>query len=557
MKNINKLSAVVLLLLGLSFTSCETTDLDLLTNPNEITTENASVDRFLTEIQVDFASFMRQMGRNGNQLTRIEYMFGKTYVNNFEPANLDGEWSRAYADMFADMAAAEPLAEEAGQVKHLGVMKILKAYSYMTLVDGFGDVPFSQANQPDAFPAPIVDPGADVYASVIDLLNEGIALVSQEGTDLEADLYYNNDFDKWVKLANTVKMNAYLTTRLVDGGAIGNFNAIANNPDSYISSPADDFEFQYGSTLIPDQLDTRHPAYSADYQVNGAGRYRSNWFMNLMLQNDDPRRKFYFYRQNDCTPGAIGADGEACASDQESLFCSAAPRPVHYPGDMVFCSVDDGYWGRDHGNDQGIPPDTFTRTAVGVYPSGGIFDSNAFGSATVEGGGGGAGILPIMLSSYVNLMRSEMALVGNNPGAASNLLSAALGDSMDKVRPFSNLDSGATNVPTAAEMDAHATAVVNSFNAASGNAKWEILAEQTFIAHYGNGNMNPYNFYRRTGFPQDLQLNLEPNPGGFVRSFFYPANEANVNSNITQKPNVGVQVFWDNNPASPAFPVAN
>ena len=35
-----------------------------------------------------------------------------------------------------------------------------------------------------------------------------------------------------------------------------------------------------------------------------------------------------------------------------------------------------GYWGRDHGNDEGTPPDNFTRTASGVYPAGGSFDGS-------------------------------------------------------------------------------------------------------------------------------------------------------------------------------------
>jgi hypothetical protein len=66
-----------------------------------------------------------------------------------------------------------------------------------------------------------------------------------------------------------------------------------------------------------------------------------------------------------------------------------------------------------------------------------------------------------------------------------------------------------------------------------------------------------YNFYRRTGYPSTLQPSLEPNPGNFVRSFLYPANEANLNINVPQKPNVDQQVFWDNNPPSPGFPYSN
>jgi hypothetical protein len=63
--------------------------------------------------------------------------------------------------------------------------------------------------------------------------------------------------------------------------------------------------------------------------------------------------------------------------------------------------------------------------------------------------------------------------------------------------------------------------------------------------------------YRRTGYPTSLQFNIEPNPGNFIRSFLYPSNEADVNSNISQKPNVDTKVFWDNNPSSPGFPSAN
>ncbi len=548
MKKLNKISAVVLLLLGLAFTSCETTDLDLLEDPNEITTDNASLDRFLSRIQIDFASFMRQMGRNGAQLTRIEYMFGRTYVNNYQPVALDGEWTLAYQRMFSDMAAGEPTAIANENFLHLGIMRILKGYTLITLVDNFGDVPFSQATNPTEFPAPVADPGADVYAGAIALIDEGINFLGQGGAPLENDFFYNNDADQWRKLANSVKMQAYLAP-----GNNAAFNAIANAPGTYISTSADDFEWQYGAN--ESNPDTRHPGYAADYNTSGAGRYRSVWLMSTMLDLDDPRRRYYFYRQNDCTPGApCDPDG-----NQVTLNCSVAPRPVHFPADMAYCWVADGYWGRDHGDANGIPPDGFLRSVAGVYPYGGRFDDDTFGSATVGSGGGGAGIMPIMLASYTDLMRAEVALASGNAGTAQNALQAALTKSIDKVQGFASLDSEADDSfePTSAEVNAYINGVTNDFGSADNNGKWEILGNQHFITHYGNGLM-PYNFYRRTGFPFDrLQFVIDPSPGGFVRSFFYPANEANVNSNITQKPNVGVQVFWDNNPASPGFPPAN
>ncbi|GAB5401256.1 MAG: hypothetical protein Aureis2KO_28410 [Aureisphaera sp.] len=548
MKKLNKISAIVFLFLGLAFTSCETTDLDLLDDPNEITTENASLDRFLSRIQIDFASFMRQMGRNGAQLTRVEYMFGRTYVNNFQPVALDGEWTLAYQNMFSDMAAAEPAAVAEENFLHIGIMRILKGYTLITLVDNFGAVPFSQATNPTEFPAPVADPGQDVYAGALALIDEGIDFLGQGGIPLENDFFYNNDADKWRKLANSVKMQAYLAT-----GNTSAFNAIANSPGSFISTTADDFEWPYGANEA--NPDTRHPGYSADYNTSGAGRYRSNWIMNTMLESNDPRRRYYFYRQNDCTPGASCNPG----GNQTTLGCSVAPRPVHFPGDMIFCSVEEGYWGRDHGNAEGIPPDGFLRTVAGVYPYGGRFDDDTFGSATVGSGGGGAGIMPIMLASYTDLMRAEASLSAGNAGAAQSSLQGALNKSIAKAQTFASLDSGADTSfePTSGEVNAFVSSVVSDFGSANTNGKWEILGNQHFITHYGNG-LNPYNFYRRTGYPNDgLQFVIDPNPGGFVRSFFYPANEANVNANITQKPNVSVQVFWDNNGPSPGFPPAN
>jgi len=85
--------------------------------------------------------------------------------------------------------------------------------------------------------------------------------------------------------------------------------------------------------------------------------------------------------------------------------------------------------------------------------------------------------------------------------------------------------------------------------------KWDILANQYLVASYGNG-IDAYNFYRRTGYPTTLQPNIEPTPGNFPKSMWYPANYANTNSNATQKSDLDVQVFWDNNSVT-GFPVAN
>ena len=545
MKNINKITQFFTLLFAASlvFVSCETTDLDLLDDPNNVTVDKASVDRFMSRIQLDFNAFTRILGDVGAEVTRIEYMFGRQYNNVYEPANLDVTWRLTYANMFSDIAAMESIAGEDFN-NHLGVAKILQGISYIILVDNFGDVPFSEATQPAEFPAPNADPGADVYAGAINLIDEGIALLGS-GPNMENDFFYNNDFSKWRKAGNTFKMYAYLNT-----GNTAEFNAIAGNPGNYISNASDDFQFQYGANET--NPDTRHPAYAGGITPQGVSGYRSVWLMGTMQNLGDPRMRYYFYRQRDCTPGA------SCDPDgnEQQLPCSVQTAPVHY-GDGFFCYLEDGYWGRDHGVNDGIPQDGFQKTAVGVYPYGGKFDGDNFESVAVGVGAGGAGINPVMLSSWVNFMRAEVALNGGGGNAATDL-GAGITASVNKALSFGSLDpdADASFFPTSSEVTAYTNSIVNSFNNANADGKFEILATQFFIASYGNG-LGAYNFYRRTGFPRNLQPNIEPNPGGFIRSHYYPANEANTNGNIVQKLDVIQQVFWDTNPSSPGFPSAN
>jgi hypothetical protein len=576
MKNLNKISVLLILLLGLTFTSCETTDLDLINDPNQITVENGDLERYMVSIQVDFARFAEAMGNNGARLVRIEQMGATNYVNAFEPVFTNYEWGLAYVNMFSDIQNAIQLAKDQeteliGYSNHIAVMKILKAYTLITLVDYFGDIPRSEANNLAEFPQPSVDSGSSVYEFAIALLQEAKELLGGNNFDIANDFYYNNNFDQWVKLANTLKMQAYVNTNNVS-----EFNTLKNE-GNFISDTSDDFVWNY-NVLINDQIDARSPGYQSDYTAGGVTRYRSDYLMDKMLKDNDPRRRYYFFRQNDCTPGAlkdINGDpndpANQCAVDPERLFCSTQPRPALYPGAslMVFCSVDNGYWGRDHGFGGGIPPDTFKRTAGGVYPIAGNFDDNRFSSVGIGQGGGGAGITPIYLASWSHLMLAEMALSGG--GDAASHLRNAMGISIAKVMSFGSKDGDADlsttddggYVPTDFTVDQWINLKTEQFFLGNNDDKMNILGEQHLIAHYGNGS-NSYNFYRRTGYPHTLQWTVEPAPGGFVRSLFYPADEANTNPNIAQKPDVSVKVFWDNNPASSAagpgstgFPIAN
>jgi hypothetical protein len=98
--------------------------------------------------------------------------------------------------------------------------------------------------------------------------------------------------------------------------------------------------------------------------------------------------------------------------------------------------------------------------------------------------------------------------------------------------------------------------IIASYDAATGDAKENIIATQYWIAMFG-GATESYNYYRKTGYPTTVSPNWELDPGPFPRSFLYPQNEVITNPNLTQKQDLTTQVFWDTNPASPTFPPAN
>lgn len=544
MKKIFKYVAVVFVI-GVSFNSCETTQLDLTENPNALTPSQANADFYLNGAQERFVRVVESFGETTTEVTRIDNMGSRIYENAYSPASFDLEWEQSYQETLKNIRDMNVLAEESGLNYHIGMGQFMEAYTITLLVDLFGDVPYSEAIQAPDILNPAVDNGADIYNAAISLLDQAIANFNATSSALPAnDFFYDGDATLWIKATNTLKMRLHLNT-----GNIAAFNAIVDSGD-YIQTNAEDMQFQWGTNEV--QPDTRHPNYAGNYTLTGAGDYQSIWLMNLMQTTEDTRIRYYFYRQSATTPGAPGV-----APNEETLACSLTDPPAQYvAGNYPYCSLPNGYWGRNHGNDEGTPPDGLLRTAPGVYPVAGQYDDDSFAETGLGTGGGGAGITPILLASTVDFWKAELLM--NNPTAARPFLIAGMEKSIAKVQAFGSVDAGAdlSVGPTAAENTAFVLNIATNFDDAEGTDKWNILAEQFFVALRGNGH-DAYNFYRRTGYPDNLEPSLEPNPGGFIRSFFYPANAANNNQNIQQKSGVTDQVFWDTNPASPAFPPAN
>ncbi|HUP11911.1 MAG TPA: SusD/RagB family nutrient-binding outer membrane lipoprotein, partial [Niastella sp.] len=353
---------------------------------------------------------------------------------------------------------------------------------------------------------------------------------------------------KWITLAKTLQLRAYLQTRLVDQTAKEKIQALLAEND-LIDTEGEDFQFQYSTK---DQApDSRHPKYINNYGTDqGAADYIGTqilWMMHDEKGIVDPRIRYYFYRQTT----DLAASVPNAANFQFTLPCFARARPAHFTASMPFCTLSDGYFGRDHLNDEGIPPDNQLRTTFGVYPSGGRFDNDDNEASSPGDGGKGAGILPIWISPFTEFVKAEAALTLATGDDARAALKSGIEKSFVKTFGFP-AKIGVTvpedAIPTTATQTAYINSVLNAYDAANADEKLNVVMKEWYLASWGNG-VDPYNFYRRTGKPSNLQLAVNSaNPGSFVRSFFYPSVYANLNSNAAQKTTTGVKVFWDSNP---------
>ncbi len=534
MKTIKNNLKVIYLLVLVGLISCETTNLNELNDPSNLTPASADPELLLNNVQLQFVNAIAYNEDNEDginvraaEFVRMQHLFG-AYAGPFSltSGSIDNDWTNLYREALQDIKTLIPLAEERDLQGFVGVAKIIKAYSYVTLVDTWGDVPYTEALLGNENPNPKLDSGQSIYNAMLTIIDEGIAAINAPNAVMPNDLFYAGDKAKWTKMARTLKFKMYAQMRLV-GDFQNEINSLIS--EGLISSANDDFAFQY-STVASSTGESRHPYYALCYDADGSDDYMTSYYVNLLKADkgfEDPRLRYYFYRQDPTTP-----TGDDLSCEGEAGF--------------NFCHLGDFYWTRDHGDDDGVPPDGTKRTTYGLYPIGGAFDADNFITGSANTGANGAGIFPFLLSSYVKFLQAESALTIGTSGDPRVLLESAIRESMDKVLNFIPAQVSGAFAASSADVDDYVTYVLEQYDAAAtDNEKLDIIMKEYYIALWGNG-LEAWNNYRRTSFPSDLSPHVKTS-GEFPRAFLYPATVVNTNANINQQP-VTTKVFWDTNP---------
>lgn len=200
-----------------------------------------------------------------------------------------------YRDVLADLNDAKRIIQEDASIvpavknNQLAQVEIMEVYAWSVLLNTFGDVPYSQALNPE-ITLPAYDDAETVYNDILDRLNSALKLIQVDAAGFgDADLIYKSDMAKWVKFGNSLKLKLALVIAdvdpdqaktLVEAAAPNVFTSNADNAVfAYLPSPPN-------NNPISDNL---NPARTSreDYVP-------ANTLVDAMNELEDPRRASYF-----------------------------------------------------------------------------------------------------------------------------------------------------------------------------------------------------------------------------------------------------------------------
>ncbi len=515
-------------------------------NKDPYAARNYNLGQMLTQSELHLANFYGFGGVGFGQVLATWVHHGNCRANSYvlqtDSYQVETPWENIYTGALEDLKIIIEKGTEEGNMIYVGIAKILKAQLFSLLVDMYGNVPFSQANNFLEYPKPIYDKGEDIYKQLFPLIDEAIAdlqntTAANKFTPGENDIYYGGDPSRWIRYAKTMKLKLYNTVRNVSG--IYNeaeVNALLN--DDIINNIEDDFQCIYYPITDPE---ARNPGYSTEYDDANSWFFVSPWFYETLMgfRSDifrgiaDPRMPYYWFNQ-------LGGGREPDNA------------PEYWHGDFVT-----KIFGSDGPNANSDINNS--HTVYGIYPIGGRYDDGQGGTVDRNSGTGAA---PQRILCYYDVLyiRAELAQVGKTSENARDLLEQAIHASFAKVDWVVEHSGTNQNVPVlAGTYDDYLNAVMEEYDAEDEDGKLEIIMTQKWIANFGS-TVECYNDYRRTGYPvmydpnthvfangPDGHADFTSVSRGYANSFPYPENDQLLNANSPEQKNINDasgKVFW-------------
>ncbi|HXB96062.1 MAG TPA: SusD/RagB family nutrient-binding outer membrane lipoprotein [Puia sp.] len=184
-----------------------------------------------------------------------------------------------------------------------GASRVMRTMVFEDLVDQFGNIPYSQAAQPNSTITPKYDSAATIYKDLVVQMDSAIAAIqaSQSTTDDASDILFKGSKSLWLAFANTIKLRILL--RQVPNGDQSyvqtEINTIVQQGSGFLGAGQDAL-IQPGYTDATSQ--TQNPFWS-DYgslpgtttSTQNNNFFIANSFMvNFLTSTADPRLGFFY-----------------------------------------------------------------------------------------------------------------------------------------------------------------------------------------------------------------------------------------------------------------------
>lgn len=260
--------------------ACESFE-DLGTNPNAATEVNPSL--LLTSIEVDV---FNQVSTTAALASRhVVFTDGVSAYQYYAWQHGDYE---EYQTLRSVMKMIEE-AERVGAPGYVALGRFFRAFLFYQLTQRFGDVPYREALQGDAGTfTPAYDPQAEVFAGILEELEQANAMLASGGGEILGDVVYGGDVRQWRKLINSFRLRVLMSLSARAGAGeidvAGEFARIVNDPARYplLASNEDNAQL-----VFVDRDGNRYPLYN-DRSVQTAF-FMERSFVQMLKDRSDPR----------------------------------------------------------------------------------------------------------------------------------------------------------------------------------------------------------------------------------------------------------------------------
>lgn len=520
---------LLIALVGISATSCKKY-LDVNTNPNQaiVATPQLVLPQAITAVANQTWAYNFYGSQTVGYLANGGGVSGWGAIISYDYATTDqqGLWNNTY-DIANDIQYVIDKTEgDASLAQFNAAAKIMKAYAFQRLVDQYNDLPYTEALKGVPNVTPKYDKATDIYKSLADLCDAGIATLkanpSASTAFRTADVMFNGstataEITRWIQFANTVKLRLIVRA--------GSKVAFSNTTFDAAGFLTDDAVVNPGYVRVDGKQNPfwNSFAYTFANAAVGAGvQYvPTPWIATFYngVKLTDPARASVVYKNN-----VINGQTPTGTLNQLGNQLATAGRGQ-------------------------TPNSWFRGTSASNYESIGIFK-------------GPDAPQPLFLAADSYFLQAEAALRGIISGTPQTLFNSGITSSFRYLYKTSTNAIAAGKTPEAdatAYQTANATNRLANYSLAVGTAQQlEAIITQKYIALNFLFGDEAWNEYRRTGYPSIVTTGSPTATQTFVSTvtqstaadklptrLLYPNSEFQYNAgNVINVDKYSTKIFW-------------